>query len=93
MIDRYELKQILENSVTTVVFTKVNGEQREMKCTLLSEYLPKTDVAGKQLLTETLTKEENPSTLRVWDVENNGWRSFRMDSINSVTSLTQVTQF
>jgi hypothetical protein len=88
MIDRYELKQILENSVTTVVFTKVNGEQREMKCTLLSEYLPKTDVAGKQLLTETLTKEENPSTLRVWDVENNGWRSFRMDSINSVSSLT-----
>jgi hypothetical protein len=88
MIDRYELKQILENSVTTVVFTKVNGEQREMKCTLLSEYLPKSDVAGKQLLTETLTKEENPSTLRVWDVENNGWRSFRMDSINSVSSLT-----
>jgi hypothetical protein len=88
MIDRYELKQILENSVTTVVFTKVNGEQREMKCTLLSEYLPKLDVAGKQLLTETLTKEENPSTLRVWDVENNGWRSFRMDSINSVSSLT-----
>jgi hypothetical protein len=88
MIGRYELKQILENSVTTVVFTKVNGEQREMKCTLLSEYLPKSDVAGKQLLTETLTKEENPSTLRVWDVENNGWRSFRMDSINSVSSLT-----
>lgn len=88
MIDRYELKQILENSVTTVVFTKVNGEQREMKCTLLSEYLPKKDVAGKQLLTETLTKEDNPSTLRVWDVENNGWRSFRMDSINSVSSLT-----
>jgi hypothetical protein len=88
MIDRYELKQILENSITTVVFTKVNGEQREMKCTLLSEYLPKSDVAGKQLLTETLTKEENPSTLRVWDVENNGWRSFRMDSINSVSSLT-----
>lgn len=88
MIDRYELKQILENSVTTVVFTKVNGEQREMKCTLLSEYLPKTDVAGKQLLTETLTKEENPSTLRVWDVENNGWRSFRIDSINSVSGLT-----
>jgi hypothetical protein len=88
MIDRYELKQILENSVTTVVFTKVNGEKREMKCTLLSEYLPKSDVAGKQLITETLTKEENPSTLRVWDVENNGWRSFRMDSINSVSSLT-----
>jgi len=88
MIDRYELKQILENSVTTVVFTKVNGEQREMKCTLISEYLPKEDVAGKQLLTETLTRKENPSTLTVWDVENNGWRSFRVDSINSVSSLT-----
>jgi hypothetical protein len=88
MIDRFELKQILEKSVATVVFTKVNGEQRKMKCTLLSEYIPKSDVAGKQLIMETLTKEENPSTLRVWDVENNGWRSFRMDSINSVSSLT-----
>lgn len=85
MIDRYELKQVLENSITTVVFTKVNGEQREMKCTLLSEYLPKTDVAEKQLLTESLTKKENPSTMVVWDVENNGWRSFRIDSVNSIS--------
>jgi hypothetical protein len=80
MIDRYELKQILENSVATVVFTKVNGEQREMKCTLLSEYFP---VVEKQ----QLTKKENESTIAVWDVENNGWRSFRMDSINSVSTL------
>ena len=87
MFERYKLKQFLENSVTTIVFTKVNGEQREMKCTLLSEYLPKTDVAEKQLLTETLTKKENPSTLTVWDVENNGWRSFRVDSVNHVSGL------
>jgi hypothetical protein len=86
MIDRFELKQILEKSVAIVVFTKVNGEQREMKCTLLAEYVPKQNVVEKQLLSETLTPKENPSTMAVWDVENNGWRSFRLDSINSVSA-------
>ena len=85
MFDKYELKEILANSVSTVVFTKVDGTEREMKCTLLPEYLPvKPVVEGQQLLTEGLTRAENPSTLAVWDMDNNAWRSFRTDSIKAV---------
>jgi hypothetical protein len=88
-MNKYELKEILQNSVVTVVFTKVDGTERIMNCTLVSDYIPeyiKTDVAEKQqLLTESLPKVENPNTISVWDVENNGWRSFRLDSIKSVT--------
>jgi hypothetical protein len=87
MFDKYELKEILSNTVSTVVFTKVDGTEREMKCTLLPEYLPqKPVVEGQQLLTEGLPRKENPDTLAVWDMESNGWRSFRTDSVKAVTT-------
>lgn len=89
MFQKYELKEMMQNSVTTVVFTKVDGTEREMNCTLLAEYLPEQPVADKQqLLTENLTKAENPNTLSVWDLDNNGWRSFRVDSVKSVIRKT-----
>lgn len=80
-MNKFELKEILENGVVTVVFEKVDGSIREMKCTLLTEYLP---VSDKQLLTENTTRKENDSSISVWDVESNGWRAFRLDSIKEI---------
>lgn len=85
VFSKYELKEILQHSVSTVVFTKIDGSERNLKCTLLSEYLPEKPVAGEQqLLQESLTRAENPGTLSVWDIENGGWRSFRIDSVKAV---------
>lgn len=80
---KYELKEILENNVATVIFTKVNGEERTMNCTLLTEYIPTQQ--EKQLLTESVSpvKKENDNVLSVWDTDVNAWRSFRVDSIKS----------
>lgn len=80
-MNKFELKEILENGVVTVVFEKVDGTIREMKCTLLTEYLP---VSDKQLLTEEVIRKENDSSISVWDVENNGWRAFRLESIKEI---------
>jgi len=93
MFDKYELKELLSGTVSTVVFTKVDGTEREMKCTLLPEYLPtKPVVEGQQLLTESLPRAENPNTMSVWDLESNGWRSFRTDSVKSViTHETRIS--
>ena len=82
MMDKYELKQKLQGDIATVVFEKADGSLREMRCTLLAEYLPAP--AGPQLLQENV-RAENPNVLSVWDIENGGWRSFRMDSIKSIT--------
>jgi hypothetical protein len=82
MMDKYELKQQLQGDVATVVFTKADGTERTMRCTLLAEYLPAPE--GPQLLTESARKE-NDSVLSVWDIENGGWRSFRLDSIKSIS--------
>ena len=73
----------LQHSVATVTFTKVNGDQREMNCTLVSSYLPEEYREKGELLTEA-----DPKTLRVWEL-NNGWRSFRIDSVISVDFLNE----
>ena len=78
---KVQLKQTLENGVNTVVFTKLNGEVRELYCTLDPEELP---VSDKQLLTENTTKKENDEVLSVWDLDKKAWRSFRLDSIIEV---------
>lgn len=79
-MNRYQLKQSLQNGVVTVVFEKADGTLREMRCTLQADIMP------PQLLQESeSSRVENLDTLAVWDVENGGWRSFRMDSIKSIT--------
>lgn len=83
MYDKYELKEVIQNNVVTVTFEKVDGTERTMKCTLIPEYLPNKVDDNKQLLTESVRKE-NPSNLSVWDIESNSWRSFRYDSVKSV---------
>lgn len=83
-MNKHELKELLVNGVVTVVFTKVDGTERTMKCTLLPEYMPASVAQGQQLLTEALPKAENPNTISVWDIESQGWRSFRIDSVKSL---------
>lgn len=81
MLNKYELKEKFQNGVVTVVFEKLDGTERVLKGTLLAEYLPdKTLEAGN----EFEHKEENKDILAVWDVEANGWRSFRVNSVKQL---------
>lgn len=77
MIDKYKLVEQLKNGVVTVVFDKVDGTERTMKATLLSEYLPEKDK-------EAMEKAENEEVLPVWDTEKQAWRSFRLGSVKQV---------
>ena len=70
------LKSVLETDVVEVTFTKKDGSERILKCTLKEDVLP--EVQNKE------TKEKSQEALAVWDVESEGWRSFRWDSIKSV---------
>lgn len=70
--------QSLREGVVTVKFTKKDGTERDMKCTLqesyISPYEKKTD----------REKVASDSNISVWDIENQGWRSFRVDSVISI---------
>ena len=65
----------------TVVFTKSDGTERTMRCTLLESKIP----VDKQPKTETPTSSTAGSALRVFDLDKGEWRSFRWDSVKRIT--------
>ena len=81
-MEKRMLIECLHAGRTYVDFTKTNGEFRKLKCTLNPELLP-FDVRNKVKEDEQKedTKKYNPDVVRVYDIENNGWRSFRYDSV------------
>ena len=77
---REDLKNNLRAKIGTVTFTKANGDERVMRCTLQESVLPaQTDIE------EAVQKKTSTDSLAVWDLEKNAWRSFRYDTVISVT--------
>jgi len=77
MFDKDDIIQKLKTSICVVTFTKKNGEERVMSCTLNEEILPE-----QVDLEEAIQKKKpNPDVLAVWDTDIGAWRSFRWDSI------------
>lgn len=72
------LKSMLQMGPVDVTFTKKDGTERVMRCTLQEGVVVPHDK------TTDRTKDENPDVLPVWDMEKNAWRSFRLDTIKHV---------
>lgn len=81
MFDKNIMKLALTNSVGTITFEKADGTIREMRCTLMPKYLP----AQKQVEENVSPRKENDAVLSVWDLDKDGWRSFRLDSVRDVS--------
>lgn len=79
MINKDTLKKQLHESVKTITFTKTDGTQRVMNCTLQQSVLPPADPDKSPTARKT-----SDEALAVWDVDAAGWRSFRYDAIISV---------
>ena len=88
MINQPILRSALHAGVVQVTFTKVNGDERIMSCTLKSDLLPVVVVAeaveGEEVVVKQ-TKKPNPDVLAEFDVKAEGWRSFRWESVKSYT--------
>lgn len=81
MFTRDGLIDMLRNNIVTVTFTKVNGDERVMTCTLLSEHIPNAPTTNG----EVVVKETKSDTVSVWDINANGWRSFRVANVKSIS--------
>lgn len=82
MFNRDDVLKDLRSFVVEVTFTKVNGEQRVMRCTLKKELLPKTyQELSEERKAESDFHKQNPEVIAAWDVQKGGWRSFRLDSV------------
>ena len=73
------LKSILNDGVANIHFLKSDGTERVMKCTLDRKVVP-------QVVSEEPKKVRaiSPDVLPVYDIEAQGWRSFRWNSIIKV---------
>ena len=74
-----EIVNTLREGVVNLSFTKVkDGEVRNMKATLVSDMIP-TDKMPKT--DANANTEKNQIAVRVFDLDLNDWRSFRVDSL------------
>ena len=74
------MKEMLQTSRCRVIFTKLNGEERNMVCTLREDIIPK---ATKDPITQKKVRDLNEEVLAVWDTKAEGWRSFRISNVVS----------
>jgi hypothetical protein len=71
---------------TEVEFLKSDGTLRKMSATLDPSIVP--PAPAPKVLAEgevAKVKKANPEVCPVWDIEAQGWRSFRYDKIKSIS--------
>ena len=82
---REELLALLESEVVEVTFTKLNGDERVMPCTLIKSMLP--PAKKDDPLTQKKVREISDKVIAVWAIESKGFRSFRYDRVSKVEVL------
>lgn len=78
-MDRQEMLTELRAGVCTVVFTKANGEERTMKCTLADSNIPEKD----RPQSEGHGWSEDVTAIRCFDVQKQAWRAFKPETVKS----------
>ena len=85
------IKSLLQKQPITVTFTKADGTDREMLCTLDQLRIPAPLVAPAHNSDGTVKeskqrKQPDEHSIRVFDLEKKEWRSFRFDRLKKVTA-------
>lgn len=80
--EKHLLSERLKNETVTVRFKKVSGEERTMVCTLQESVIP--PATKEDPLSQKKVRAVSPEVCSVWDIEANGWRSFRWENVISV---------
>ena len=89
------VRGLLTNSEVTVTFTKADGTDRDMLCTLDHSRIPvviakpistTAPVDGIVRESRKPKKEPDPHSIRVFDLEKQEWRSFRFERLKKVTA-------
>ena len=72
------LKGLLREREVTIFFTKKDGSEREMLCTLSENKIP------SEKTPKNSGKSKSDDALAVFDVKKSDWRSFRWDSVKKI---------
>ena len=77
-LGREWLIELLEERSVEVVFTKKDGTERKMRCTLSENKIP------SEKMPKNSGKTKSEDALAVFDVKKSDWRSFRWDSVKKI---------
>jgi hypothetical protein len=83
---KVSVKETLQVGPAIVTFTKKDGSERVMKCTLE----PSLVIHESKPIVEGVEKKERKQSddaMAVYDLENNAWKSFRWVSVINVESV------
>lgn len=78
MFSKDYMESSLRMGIRRVVFTKVNGDVREMRCTLVPEHISLDESKSKEP-----TRQQPEGVVTVWDLDKKAWRSFYADSVTA----------
>lgn len=78
-MNRDEMLDRLRKGPCIVNFTKTDGTNREMRCTLDMKFVPE-DLQPK---TDGNLKESTSTAIRTFDLDKNEWRSFKPENVVS----------
>ena len=76
------LKGMLHVNPVTVTFTKKDGSERVMKCTLQPDLLPKIEIKE-----DIKPRKESTASMRVFDLEKQEWRSFTIRNVKHIKTV------
>lgn len=82
---REDLLTMLKENVLEITFTKLNGDERTMPCTLMEQHLP--PAKKEDPLTQKKVREVSDAVVPVWVPDAKGFRSFRYDRVKKVTVI------
>ena len=74
---------LLKSSVCKVTFTKVNGEVRNMRCTLVRDMIPQGSTP--KVFDDEKVEASAKEVIRAFDLTAQGWRSFKVANVTEFT--------
>ncbi len=80
-----ELRRWLRSSTVEVEFTAKDNNKRVMYCTLNPDVVGVTLDAGFNYV-------DNDNLFTVWDIDNNGWRSFKPDHVLNYKEVSTIDE-
>jgi hypothetical protein len=78
-----DILESLRKNICEVTFTKKNGDERTMICTLIPDFLPSTDALTEYNVAGGNTRGKS-DTVTVWDIEESAWRSFKPSTVTDI---------
>lgn len=73
------VKGVLISTTPTITFTKKDGTERVMRCTLRNDLLP-----AQEINEDKTPRKYSDKVMSVYDVDAQGWRSFTINAVKRV---------